>query len=250
MGLFSITRDGKRGFLGIFKHKYKSVTRFYNQNFWDFHKMNLIDLLLEKDVAKVETVTIPGMVEERKVEFCSKDLLDIYIWTWKAPKKIPSSLPLIQKNGQLLVIGIQESTDDEQWARLIEEIVDRNQYIEVSRKISNHNILIIYALNAYRERISNIELAKVKFKSGYNQYLSSKCAILIRMMVDSTRICFAGCQMAFGKDYSSHRLHNFRQIHKDAFQEVGVGQKISHSIEEDDVVFIFGNTNTNIENHD
>lgn len=31
---------------------------------------------------------------------------------------------------------------------------------------------------------------------------------------------------------------------------MGVGQKVSSSIEEDDVVFIFGNTNTNIENHD
>lgn len=81
--------------------------------------MNLIDLLLEKEISKVETVTIPNLVEGRKVEFCSKDLLDIYILTWKAPKKIPSSLPLIQNNGQIVVIGIQESTDDELWTRLI-----------------------------------------------------------------------------------------------------------------------------------
>lgn len=40
---FSIIRDGKRGFFGIFKHKYKSVSRFYNQNFWDFYKMKLVD---------------------------------------------------------------------------------------------------------------------------------------------------------------------------------------------------------------
>ena len=42
-----ITRDGKRGLTGEFKHKYKSITRFYNQNFWDFHKMYLVDLLLD-----------------------------------------------------------------------------------------------------------------------------------------------------------------------------------------------------------
>jgi hypothetical protein len=39
----SVIRDGKRGFLGIFKHKYKSVARFYNQNFYDFYKMRLVD---------------------------------------------------------------------------------------------------------------------------------------------------------------------------------------------------------------
>jgi hypothetical protein len=43
---FSITRDGKRGWLGNFKHKYKTITRFYNQNFWDFYKMKLVALLL------------------------------------------------------------------------------------------------------------------------------------------------------------------------------------------------------------
>jgi len=43
---YSITRDGKRGWLGNFKHKYKTVTRFYNQNFWDFEKMKLVELLL------------------------------------------------------------------------------------------------------------------------------------------------------------------------------------------------------------
>lgn len=42
----SVIRDGKRGFLGIFKHKYKSVARFYNQNFYDFYKMRLVDELL------------------------------------------------------------------------------------------------------------------------------------------------------------------------------------------------------------
>lgn len=44
----SIIRDGKRGFFGIFKHKYKSVARFYNQNFWDFYKMRLVDELLNE----------------------------------------------------------------------------------------------------------------------------------------------------------------------------------------------------------
>ncbi len=44
----SITRDGKRGWMGNIKHKYKTVTRFYNQNFWDFYKMKLVDLILDQ----------------------------------------------------------------------------------------------------------------------------------------------------------------------------------------------------------
>jgi hypothetical protein len=41
-----ITRDGRRGMLGNIKHKYKTVTRFYNQNFWDFYKMRVVNQLL------------------------------------------------------------------------------------------------------------------------------------------------------------------------------------------------------------
>ena len=48
--LFSITRDGKRGIFGNFKHKYKSVVRFYNQNFWDFYKMRITQQLLGKSL--------------------------------------------------------------------------------------------------------------------------------------------------------------------------------------------------------
>jgi hypothetical protein len=40
------TRSGTRGFTGIFKHKAKTITRFYNQNFWDFNKMKLVDMVL------------------------------------------------------------------------------------------------------------------------------------------------------------------------------------------------------------
>ena len=69
--------------------------------------MRMIDLLLDKDVSVVETVKIPALVEEREIEYCEKDLFDIYIMTWRAPKKIPTSLPLIENSSNLIVIGIQ-----------------------------------------------------------------------------------------------------------------------------------------------
>ena len=66
-------------------------------------------------------------------------------------------------------------------------------------------------------------------------------------MVDSTKISFVSCQMEFGREYMSNRLENMKNIHEYAFQEIGIGQKISEPIEDDDFVFIFGNTNMNID---
>lgn len=37
-----------------------------------------------------------------------------------------------------------------------------------------------------------------------------------------------------------------KDLHKYAFQELRVGEKTSESIVHDDVIFLFGNTNTNI----
>lgn len=59
----SVIRDGKRGVFGIFKHKYKTVSRFYNQNFWDFYKMKLIDELLNQKTSEVENIMIPKLVK-------------------------------------------------------------------------------------------------------------------------------------------------------------------------------------------
>lgn len=59
----SVIRDGRRGMFGIFKHKYKTVSRFYNQNFWDFYKMKLIDELLNQKTSEVENIMIPRLVK-------------------------------------------------------------------------------------------------------------------------------------------------------------------------------------------
>jgi hypothetical protein len=89
-------------------------------------------------------------------------------------------------------------------------------------------------------------MTKVKFKSLYNHYLSTKCAVLIRFSIDDVSICVAGCQLEWGREYSNNRLTSLRELHEGAFQEWAVGQKPSAPIEQDDVLFLLGNMNTNI----
>lgn len=45
--------------MGTFTHKYKSVTRFYNQNFDDFYKMKRIDLFLGKSTYRNNDKSLP-----------------------------------------------------------------------------------------------------------------------------------------------------------------------------------------------
>jgi hypothetical protein len=51
--------------MGNFKHKYKTITRFYNQNFWDFQKIKQVDLLLGQKRANKENETMNKEIGER-----------------------------------------------------------------------------------------------------------------------------------------------------------------------------------------
>ena len=48
------------------------------------------------------------MIEERAIEFCHKQIIDIYLFTWKPPKKLPPSLTLFPNTSDLIVVSLQE----------------------------------------------------------------------------------------------------------------------------------------------
>jgi hypothetical protein len=89
--------------------------------------------------------------------------------------------------------------------------------------MSNNNLLKIYIQNPLLKFISNVELTKVKFKSYFNQYMSSKCAVIIRFTYASSTIVFCGCQLEYGREFAINRIRNLRDLHEYAFQEVKVG---------------------------
>ena len=56
---------------------------------------------------------------------------EVYIFTWKAPKKPPKSLPLFPNTPKIIVIGIQDFTEEEKWNLLIIDSIDKERYIPV-----------------------------------------------------------------------------------------------------------------------
>lgn len=57
--------------------------------------------------------------------------------------------------------------------------------------------------------------------------MSTKCAVLIRFNLYSTKLTFISVQLEFGREYAENRVENLKDIHKYAFQEEVVGQKTS-----------------------
>ena len=94
--------------------------------------------------------------------------------------------------------------------------------------------------------VSNVELTKVKFRSYFNQYMSTKCAVIIRFTYANSKIVFCGCQLEYGREFAANRVRNLRDLHDYAFQEVKVGEKKLAPIIGDDIIFLVGNMNTHI----
>ena len=72
---------------------------------------------------------------------------------------------------------------------------ENDRYITIMRFGFANNLLIVIAKETLKERLSNIENSAVPF----GNYLSSKCAVLIRMVIDDTPIVFIGCQLDYGR---------------------------------------------------
>ena len=180
--------------MGNFTHKYKSIARFYNQNFWDFFKMRITHQLL--GTTPTITKTDPNkLLELRQGEFITIDTVSLYIFTWKAPKHIPKHLLYFPTDVDILVITIQDLTDHDKWLSLLSAAIDKEQYIKVDGQYKNGLLLHVYIRKSLKSRVSNVQMSTIKFRSYYNTFISNKSANLLRMQLDSTKMVFIGCQL-------------------------------------------------------
>jgi hypothetical protein len=103
-----ITRDGFRSFAGSFKHKLKTITRFYNQHFWDFDRVRMINLLLQNNQSEMEACMIPLKLKEREKEYSKFSEIKIEVLSWKVNNLSTPSDIIPMRNCDVLVVGLQE----------------------------------------------------------------------------------------------------------------------------------------------
>lgn len=52
------------------------------------------------------------------------DNINVYVFTWKAPKVVPFILPPCPTDVDFIVIAVQDLSEPERWFQLIEAAVD------------------------------------------------------------------------------------------------------------------------------
>lgn len=240
----NITRSGKAGFLNMLDHGLKSIERFYVNNFEDHLKQEAIDLILGKNNDdfywnKLDQIT--KELENQYHEFVSYSSLSVYVVTWNINGFKPSNLDLLEQgffnfenygNPDFIAIGLQEvvnlnvknimNTNNEKLTSLWENIIHSNlnkidQYYIVATKDLMGCCLLLFAKSSVKDKIKKIDTDTISL--GLAGKLGNKGAVLIKLEIEDSSICFINCHLCAGSKNYQNRVNNIEDIHSKAFKK-------------------------------
>ena len=137
----------------------------------------------------------------------------------------------------VVIVGLQEYTElsatsmvmtqgDEAFLLWKELVLNNLKFLDkyhfVKEQILQGILLLVFAKEKMRGRISKIEADSVKTGLGGN--LGNKGAVLIKLFVDDSSFCFINCHIEPGASNNNTRLINLIDIHQRAFQSMNIGR--------------------------
>ena len=242
----NVTRHGKTGFMNMFDHGIKSIERFYINNFVDQFKQEGIEILLGQDngefyLNKFEKLYSKEL-EIKENEYVNIDPLNIYILTWNISGfKTSNFLDMIglelfnfENNPapDIMAVGLQEavnlnlktivSNNDKvslSWENVILANANKiDKYVIICQKDLNGCFIIVLVKDALKDRITKIDFDIIPL--GLVGKLGNKGAVLIKISVDDTSLCFINCHLQAGSKNNKERAENINTIHLKAFRKI------------------------------
>ncbi|CAD8204811.1 unnamed protein product [Paramecium octaurelia] len=260
----NITRTGQRDITGSLDHGTKSLIRFVNQNFGDNDKQEAIDILLgnHADITASYSKQIDEKLKSRFQDFCSFSDRSILVVTWNVGGQTVSqsydlNKQIIDYAADIIVIGLQEMVTSgtglvvgssqylQDWDKLIaSNLRQKDKYIYIKSKELLGIGLFIYAKERFQDRITKVSYDTIKL--GFLGQIANKGAVVIKMLIDDTLICFINCHLEHGQKSLSTRLQSLKDIHQNIFNQIGIGKKKEEKIEQCDYRILFGDLNFRI----
>lgn len=240
----NVTRTGKGGFLNMLDHGMKSIERFYVNNFEDHLKQEGIDLLLGQDNGGFywsQFDQFTKELESQTHEFVTFSPLSVFILSWNIGGFKPSNLDLVDLNflnfenygnPDIVAVGFQEvvnlnmknmmSTNNDKLVSLWENIITTNlnkidKYFVVASQNLIGCLLVVFVKENVKDRIKKVDTDLISL--GLAGKLGNKGAVLIKLEIDDTAICFTNCHLQAGSKNFEDRINNIAEIHMKAFKK-------------------------------
>lgn len=236
------TRTGKRTLAGFMDDAKKTATRFYQNNFQDKYKQEVIDMILGKLANQTEIrlhnpirEAVNIILNERLKEFCSSKKMLVHVGTWNVNGKPPmgeSLEPWLKFSNastlpQMFVIGFQEivelspqqimATDiskrqiwEETLLKAFNSMPGNNNYVPLRSGQLVGAALCIFVRSELAPHIRNVEGATKK--TGLAGLAGNKGGVAIRMDIFDTNICFVCAHLAAGQNNVDERNRDYETI--------------------------------------
>ena len=241
----SITRTGKAGFLNMLDHGMKSIERFYVNNFEDHLKQEGIDMLLGQNNGDFYWNQFDKMTKELEnqyQDFVSYSPLSVFILSWNIGGFKPSTLDMLDPNffnfenygnPDIIAIGLQEavnlnvkniisSNNNEKMVLTWENVISNNlnkidkYYVVISKDLIGC-FLIVFVKESMKDKIKKVDTDVVAL--GLAGKLGNKGAVLIKLEIDDSSLCFTNCHLQAGSKNYQDRVDNINEIHTKAFKK-------------------------------
>eukprot|EP00743_Colponemidia_sp_Colp-15_P004128 GILK01004456.1.p1 GENE.GILK01004456.1~~GILK01004456.1.p1 ORF type:complete len:1311 (-),score=247.57 GILK01004456.1:184-4116(-) len=275
----NLTRHGKQGMFGIVEHGLKSLNRFYMSNFEDQLRQECIEILLGLHRSSKTSQNfgirchIDQKLKAREDEFSIKQRLSVWVGTWNVAGKAPGEEDIApwfwgKQNGMkptaadVIAVGLQEfvelnvsavlNTDTNRvasWESILLGTLNRDSSSVRYVKLRTVTLVGLYLTVFVKEHLaSNIKQVNVdKVKTGWQGTVGNKGAVVIRLMLFDTSVCFVNVHLAAGQDKGEERNAQTWDIFRSGFQQDEVGRtRSTYHIQDHDTIFFFGDMNYRI----
>ena len=267
-------RTGKDGFMSLIEQSMTGIERFYSAAYDDAKKQDGIDTLLGKHsrtmTEDLQTEALRRHVKERESEFLGTEEVIVRVCTWnvRGERPPPSDVltNFIFENGiepHLIAISLQDlvlvnaanvfqSTKHlsliSAWTNLISVTFTRHTgraYLQLKCEVQVGLLSVVYVRSDLAPFVSNLDVDKVRL--GLDTALAGKGAIVVRLNLYHSSICFANVHLFGSNIDNSTRLKQLEAIEAQAFQVESVGKRKRYHINSHDAVFLYGDLNFKIE---
>lgn len=106
-------------------------------------------------------------------------------------------------------------------------------------------MLIMFVSSSWKHSIKSVQ--KDTVKTGMGGQFGNKGAVILRVRIFETSLCFTCAHLTAGYSKSKERIDDFIQIHKKSFQQNKIGVQNEMEIEESDYRWFFGDLNFRID---
>lgn len=207
-------------------HGFKSINRFFINNFEDHFKQQGINLILgEKSKREDENEDVREIEMQDLVDFYDLSLfmltLSLKQSSQKSIKKDVHMLlaPLSELNvlPEILILNFQDLDSDLEGfflELLMEEIQKRKNYIELFRYYYCGLSLLIFIDHNIKGQVKNIEMSEANL--GLFESAKFKAGLILKMNIDDSSFCLINCRLTNQKDQFRSRVKEINKLYSHA----------------------------------